>query len=66
MKKNISIKEQALNKLIQPVHISYICSYILKSTLEECQLTINEWIEEGLVEESQYGKEYYARTKRNG
>jgi hypothetical protein len=66
MKKSITTKEQALNKLIRPVHISYICSYILKSTLEECQETINEWIKEGLVEESQYGKEYYARTKRNG
>lgn len=66
MKKSITTKEQALNKLIRPVHISYIYSYILKSTLEECHQTINEWIKEGLVEESQYGKEYYVRTKRNG
>ena len=66
MKKNITIKEQALNKLARPVHISYICGYILKSTLEECQTIIDEWIKEGLVEESEYGKEYYVRTKRNG
>lgn len=66
MRKNITPEEQALNKLARPVHISYICGYILKTTMEECQKTINEWIENGLVEESQYGEEYYVRTKRNG
>lgn len=63
MRKNITIKEQALNKLSRPVHISYICSYILKSTVEECEKMIGEWVAEGLVEQSQYGEGYYVRTK---
>ena len=63
MRKNITVKEQALNKLSRPVHISYICSHILKSTEKECDKIIGEWVEEGLVKESEYGQGYYVRTK---
>lgn len=62
MRKNITPEEQALNKLARPVHISYICGYILKSSMEECVKTINQWVEEGLIKESEYGEGYYVRT----
>jgi hypothetical protein len=66
MKKNTSPTELLLAKLERPVHISYISQYILRLPINETQTRIKSLIESGLLMESEYGKEYYVRTKRNG
>jgi hypothetical protein len=48
-----------LGKLRQPIHIDYISSYILRDTIENTLKIINNLIEEGVVEESKYAKNYY-------
>jgi hypothetical protein len=48
-----------LGKLRQPIHIDYISSYILRDTMENTLKIINHLIEEGVVEESKYAKNYY-------
>lgn len=63
MKKNTSPTEVLLSKLRQPLHINYICEYILKTNEYDCRVKINELINDGLIEESQYGKDYYVSKK---
>jgi hypothetical protein len=48
-----------LGKLRQPIHINYIATYILRDTMENTIEVINNLIEEGVVEESKYAKNYY-------
>jgi hypothetical protein len=48
-----------LGKLRQPIHIDYISSYILRDTMENTLKVINTLVEEGVVEESKYAKNYY-------
>jgi len=62
MRKNTSPQEELLSKLAQPVHISYITQHILKTSDDDCRKKINKLIQEGLIEESKYGKDYYVRT----
>ena len=52
-------KEKLLAKLRQPIHIGYISQYLLKLPLVETKKEIDNLISEGLVEESEYAKEYY-------
>ena len=66
MRKNTSPTEILLAKLEIPVHISYISEYILRIGLNQTKEKIESLIEDGLVKESEYGKGYYVRTKRNG
>lgn len=47
------------SKLIRPIHISYIQNYILRTTMEETIDIIKKYMEEGVIEESKYGKDYY-------
>ena len=61
MKKNTVIVESLLSKLERPLHISYISEYILKLPIELTETKINDLIEKGYIEESQYGKGYYVR-----
>ena len=63
MKKNTSPTEVLLSKLRQPLHISYICEHILKTNESDCRVKINELINDDLIEESQYGKDYYVSKK---
>ena len=65
MKKNLTTTEILLSKLESPIHISYISDYIFKLPLDISQNKIYELMEQGLIEESKYGKGYYVR-KRNG
>jgi len=46
-------------KLRQPIHISYISKYILKTTVEETKEILKQAIEENIIEESGYAKDYY-------
>lgn len=53
------IEKLLLSKLRRPVHIYYIQNYILRMSLPETISIINELIENDIVEESKYAKEYY-------
>ena len=48
-----------LNKLRQPIHISYISKYILKKDLKETKEILENYINEGIIEESKIGNGYY-------
>jgi hypothetical protein len=48
-----------LGKLRQPIHISYISTHIVRDTMENTLKIINDLIEQGVVEESKYAKDYY-------
>lgn len=61
MRKNTTQTESLLSKLERPIHISYISEYILKLPMDMTQTKINDLIEKGFLEESQYGKGYYVR-----
>jgi spore cortex formation protein SpoVR/YcgB (stage V sporulation) len=54
-----SLKQTLISKLRRPIHITYIAQYLTKTTVEQTRLYLNELIEQGLVEESKYGKGYY-------
>ena len=54
-----SLKQTLISKLRRPVHITYISQYLTKTTVEQTRIYLNELIEQGLVEESKYGKDYY-------
>lgn len=48
-----------LGKLRQPIHIDYISKYILKESMENTMKTINKLVEDNIIEESKYAKNYY-------
>ena len=48
-----------MGKLRQPIHIDYISKYILKESIEETTKIINKLVEDNIVEESKYAKDYY-------
>ena len=50
---------ELVKKLIRPVHINYISEVFFKNNMEETRSEINKMIEDGLVVESKYGKDYY-------
>jgi hypothetical protein len=52
-------EKEFLNKLQQPIHISYISKYLLKKDMEETKQILKKYIDEGIIEESKMGKEYY-------
>lgn len=63
MKKNTQTNNFILQKLRQPVHISYIAERIVQKDIFKTQEIINEFVEDGLVVESEYGKGYYMLKK---
>lgn len=63
MKKDIQTNNSILQKLRQPVHINYIAEQIVNKSIFETQEIINDFVEEGLVVESEYGKGYYMLKK---
>ena len=48
-----------LNKLRQPIHISYISKYILKKDLKETKEILENYMNEGIIEESKIADGYY-------
>ena len=48
-----------LGKLRQPIHVDYISNYILKESIEETMNLINKLVEDNVIEESKYAKDYY-------
>ncbi len=53
------LKKTLLGKLRQPIHIEYISNYIVKKSMEETMNIINKLIEDDVIEESKYAKNYY-------
>jgi flagellar motor switch protein FliM len=51
--------KKLLSKLRQPIHIDYIAKYILRIPEDEARVELNKLIEENLIEESTYAKNYY-------
>jgi len=51
--------KKLLSKLRQPIHIDYIAKYILRIPEDEARVELNKLIEENLIEESTYAKDYY-------
>ncbi len=48
-----------LNKLRQPIHISYISKYILKVDMDKTKEILQKYIDEGILEESKIADGYY-------
>ena len=48
-----------LSKLRQPVHIDYISKYILRIPEDETRIVLNKLLDENVIEESKYAKDYY-------
>jgi hypothetical protein len=59
-----SLKQTLISKLRRPVHITYIAQHLTKTTVEQTRIYLNELIEQGFVEESKYGKDYFVNTKK--
>lgn len=53
------------SKLRQPVHLNYISNYILREDVETTKKILQEFIDVGQIEESNYAKEYYVVSKKN-
>ncbi len=57
------IDVKLLKKLAQPLHIGFIAKYILKKSDWETREYLIGLIEEGIIEESKYGKDYFVVVK---
>ena len=53
------IIKNLLSKLRQPIHIDYISKYILNQSMDDTTNLINKLVEENIIEESKYAKNYY-------
>ena len=52
-----------LSKLRQPIHIDYISKYILRIPEDETRTELNKLLDENVIEESIYAKDYYVIKK---
>jgi len=53
------ITKTLLSKLRQPIHIDYISKYILRIPEDDTRVVLNKLINENVIEESTYAKDYY-------
>lgn len=53
------IIKNLLGKLRQPIHVDYISNYILKESMEHTMNLITKLVEDNVIEESKYAKDYY-------
>ena len=56
---NDKVTKTLMSKLRQPIHINYISSHILRVSEEETRKIIVNLLKEGVIEESNYAKDYY-------
>jgi hypothetical protein len=54
-----NVTKNLMGKLRQPIHIDYISKYILKESIEETKDIINKLVDDNIIEESKYAKDYY-------
>lgn len=49
-----------LSKLRRPIHKTYICQYILRTTEQgECDKILSKLVEENKIKESEFAEGYY-------
>lgn len=60
-----SSKQILLAKLRRPIHITYISKHLVRLPIEQTMVIINEMVQEDLIEESKYGKDYYVIKTQN-
>lgn len=53
------VTKNLMGKLRQPIHIDYISKYILKVSINETRNIIDKLVEDNIIEESKYAKDYY-------
>lgn len=53
------VTKTLMGKLRQPIHIDYISKYILRKSIEDTKNIINKLVEDNIIEESKYAKDYY-------
>jgi hypothetical protein len=53
------IIKNLLGKLRQPIHVDYISNYILIESMENTMNLITKLVEDNVIEESKYAKDYY-------
>jgi hypothetical protein len=53
------VTKTLMSKLRQPVHIDYIAKYILRVSEDDARIDLNKLLEENVIEESKYAKDYY-------
>lgn len=58
-------EKKFLSKLRLPIHISYIQTYLLKTSMEETRKTINDYMEKGIIIEHPKYKDYYSLKNEN-
>jgi hypothetical protein len=58
-------EKEFLNKLRTPIHKNYIQRYILRVSEIECNDILKKYIDEEIIEESVYAKEYYVLKSEN-
>jgi hypothetical protein len=56
---NDKVTKTLMSKLRQPIHIDYISKYILRIPEDETRVVLNKLMEENVIEEYNYAKDYY-------
>ena len=56
---NDKVTKTLMSKLRQPIHIDYISKYILRIPEDETRVVLNKLMEENVIQESTYAKDYY-------
>jgi len=51
-----------LGKLRSPIHINFIAKYILKKNLSETREILKDYMDRGLIRESNLAKDYFQTT----
>lgn len=59
------LTDKQLNKFRRPIHISYVKNNILKLNQEQTEEIINKFVDDGILEESKYGKGYFVLKNNN-
>jgi hypothetical protein len=56
--------KKLIKKLTRPIHITYISDVYFKNNMDLARKEIQSMIDDGLVVESKYGKDYYVLTAK--
>lgn len=55
----INVLKTMVSKLRLPIHIEYISEYILHKNISDTKRIIDELVKQGIIIESNIGKDYY-------
>lgn len=59
------LTDKQLIKFRRPIHISYVKNNILKLNEEQTKEIIDKLVDDGIIEESVYGKGYFVLKNNN-